>query len=43
MSASVPSSHVDLLDAAIATLATIGPDGRPQVSAVWFLNDDGVV
>ena len=39
----VPSSHVDLLDAAIATLATIGPDGRPQVSAVWFLADDGVV
>ena len=32
MPASVPSSHVDLLDAPIATLATIGPDGRPQVS-----------
>jgi PPOX class probable F420-dependent enzyme len=43
MPASVPSSHTDLLDAAIATLATIGPDGRPQVSAVWFLADDGVV
>ncbi|MGH9135344.1 MAG: PPOX class F420-dependent oxidoreductase [Ilumatobacteraceae bacterium] len=40
---SVPSTHVDLLDASIATLATIGPDGRPQVSAVWFLADDGVV
>jgi PPOX class probable F420-dependent enzyme len=23
------------------TLATIGPDGRPQLSAVWFLHDDG--
>jgi PPOX class probable F420-dependent enzyme len=40
---SVPPTHVDLLDAAVCTLATIGPDGRPQVSAVWFLNDDGVV
>ena len=27
----------------MATLATVGPDGRPQVSAVWFLNDDGTV
>jgi PPOX class probable F420-dependent enzyme len=40
---SVPSTHVDLLDASVAVLATIGPDGRPQVSGVWFLNDDGVV
>jgi PPOX class probable F420-dependent enzyme len=40
---SVPSTHVDLLDASVATLATIGPDGRPQVSGVWFLADDGVV
>ena len=40
---SVPSTHVDLLDAQVATLATVGPDGRPQVSAVWFLNDDGIV
>jgi PPOX class probable F420-dependent enzyme len=40
---SVPSTHSDLLDAPVATLATVGPDGRPQVSAVWFLSDDGVV
>jgi hypothetical protein len=40
---SVPSTHLDLLDASVATLATIGPDGRPQVSGVWFLADDGVV
>ena len=40
---SVPSTHVDLLDASVGTLATIGPDGRPQVSAVWFLSEDGVV
>ena len=41
--ATVPDSHRDLLDASFATLATIGPDGRPQVTEVWFLTDeDGV-
>jgi PPOX class probable F420-dependent enzyme len=40
---SVPSTHTDLLDASVATIATVGPDGRPQVSAVWFLTEDGVV
>jgi PPOX class probable F420-dependent enzyme len=34
---SVPESHRDLLAADVATLATVGPDGRPQLSAVWFL------
>jgi PPOX class probable F420-dependent enzyme len=38
--ATVPASHRDLLDAPVATLATVGADGRPQVSAVWFLADD---
>ena len=33
----IPASHRDLLDAQFATLATVGPDGRPQVSEVWFL------
>ena len=28
-----------MLDAAVATLATNGPDGRPQVTAVAFLHD----
>jgi PPOX class probable F420-dependent enzyme len=35
----IPESHRDLLDAPIATLATVGADGRPQLSAVWFLSD----
>jgi len=33
----VPESHRDLLDADVAVLATVGSDGRPQLSAVWFL------
>jgi PPOX class probable F420-dependent enzyme len=37
----IPESHRDLLDAQFATLATIGPDGRPQLSEVWFLAEDG--
>ena len=39
--ATIPDSFAALLEAPVATLATIGPDGRPQLSAVWFLNDDG--
>ncbi len=39
----IPDSHRDLLDAQVATLATIGPDGRPQLSAVWFLAEDDTV
>jgi PPOX class probable F420-dependent enzyme len=39
----VPDSHRDLLDTPFATLATVGPDGRPQVSEVWFLADDDAV
>ena len=38
----IPESHLDLLDANILSLATIAPDGRPQVSAVWFLTEDGL-
>ena len=36
----VPDTHRDLLDAQAATLATIGPDGYPQLSEIWFLADD---
>jgi PPOX class probable F420-dependent enzyme len=39
----IPKSHRDLLDAHVATLATIGRDGRPQLSEVWFLAEDGTV
>jgi PPOX class probable F420-dependent enzyme len=41
--AAVPDSHRDLLESPVATLATVGADGRPQVSAVWFLADDDKV
>jgi PPOX class probable F420-dependent enzyme len=41
--ATVPDSHRDLLNAPVAVLATVGADGRPQVSAVWFLADDDKV
>jgi PPOX class probable F420-dependent enzyme len=37
----IPESHRDLLDADVATLSTVGRDGRPQVTAVWFLYEDG--
>jgi PPOX class probable F420-dependent enzyme len=35
-----PESHRDLLESNVAVLATIGPDGYPQVTATWFLLDD---
>jgi PPOX class probable F420-dependent enzyme len=38
---SFPESHHDLLDADLATLATIGRNGMPQQTAVWFLHENG--
>jgi PPOX class probable F420-dependent enzyme len=36
-----PDTHQDLLNAQVASLATIGSDGFPQITAVWFLHDGG--
>ena len=36
----IPDSHRDLLAAHFATLATVGDDGYPQLSEVWFLVED---
>ncbi len=35
----IPHSHRDLLNSQVATLATIGPDRRPQLSEIWFLSE----
>ena len=33
----IPESHKDLLEtSALASVATVGPDGSPQVNPVWF-------
>jgi PPOX class probable F420-dependent enzyme len=40
---SIPPSHRDLLGAEFATLATVGEDGYPQLSEVWFLAQDDQV
>ena len=39
----IPQSHRDLLDAQVATLATVGANGRPQQSLVWFLAEEGTI
>jgi PPOX class probable F420-dependent enzyme len=41
----IPVSHRDLLEKSpIVTLATSGPDGFPQVSAMWFFVEaDGTI
>ncbi|MCU1363028.1 MAG: class F420-dependent enzyme [Acidimicrobiaceae bacterium] len=36
---SIPDSHRDLLSSPVATLATIGPNGAPQQTVIWFLSD----
>jgi PPOX class probable F420-dependent enzyme len=38
----IPDSHLDLLGAPLtATVTTIGADGFPQSSAIWFMWEDG--
>jgi PPOX class probable F420-dependent enzyme len=41
--ADIPESHRDLLDAQVATLATVDAAGLPQLSEVWFVEEDGEV
>jgi PPOX class probable F420-dependent enzyme len=36
----IPDTYQDLLNTDIGILATIGKDGYPQVTALWFLFDD---
>jgi PPOX class probable F420-dependent enzyme len=39
-----PQSHADLLSGPMtAVITTVGADGMPQSTAVWFLLDEGVV
>jgi PPOX class probable F420-dependent enzyme len=37
----IPESHHDLLEAQFATFATVGSDGLPQLTEVWFLHEGG--
>jgi PPOX class probable F420-dependent enzyme len=39
----IPASHRDLLEARVATFATAGVDGYPQLSEVWFLAEDDTI
>lgn len=40
MTAAVTETHRDLLEAPhTVSLATVGPDGRPQVTAIWAMLD----
>jgi PPOX class probable F420-dependent enzyme len=36
----IPDSHRDLLEGQVLTLATVGEDGYPQLSEVWFVVED---
>ena len=39
----IPESHHDLTEQPVGILATVGRDGRPQLSAVWFLVDGDTI
>jgi PPOX class probable F420-dependent enzyme len=41
MTPPIPDTHRDLLDGQVAALAAVTADGYPQVTAVWFLYEDG--
>ena len=38
-----PAIARDLPDGQVASLATIGRNGFPQVTEIWFLHDDGEI
>jgi PPOX class probable F420-dependent enzyme len=40
---SIPATHRDLLEAKVATFATVGADGRPQLSEIWFLAEGDTI
>jgi PPOX class probable F420-dependent enzyme len=43
-SRTIPKSHRDLLEAPVpVTLATVGPSGHPQLTAVWVVLDGDVI
>lgn len=40
----IPESHRDIIEnAPVAVLGTIGPHGEPQITALWFIYEDGVL
>jgi PPOX class probable F420-dependent enzyme len=39
----IPEPFRDLLDARVATLATVGTDGWPQLSEIWFLAEGDTI
>lgn len=45
MAAKIPDKYMDLLTdkIAFANLATVMPDGSPQVTPVWFQFKDGII
>ena len=44
MTSAIPASHRDLLEApTVGTLTTVGADGYPQSTAIWFLLDGDVI
>ncbi|HEY3737585.1 MAG TPA: PPOX class F420-dependent oxidoreductase [Jatrophihabitans sp.] len=39
----IPADFEDLLQSGTAILATLNADGQPQLTAIWFLYEDGKV